>query len=62
MHTNVAQNALDRMIAQIAVAAVQLQAAIDHVEPRIGCKTLCLCGKPGGRRLTRAHRDRRTMQ
>ena len=30
MHAHVAQHPLDRMIAQIAVAAVQLQAAVHH--------------------------------
>ena len=36
MHAHVAQHALDRMVAQIAVAAVQLQAAVDHLEADIG--------------------------
>src|SRR6185369_8845459 len=62
MHTYITQHAFDRVIAQVAVAAVQLQAAIDHIEPRIGCKTFCLCGEPGGGMLTRAHRNRRPMQ
>ncbi len=50
------------MVAQIAIAAVQLQAAIDHLKPHIGSKALCLCGKPGGGRVSRTDRDRRTMQ
>src|SRR6185437_15719748 len=44
VHTDVAQDALNRMIAQIAVAAMQLQAAIDHLETRIGRKALGLRG------------------
>ena len=40
MHAQVPQNALDGMIAQIAVAAVELQAAIDHVEAGIGRQAL----------------------
>ena len=40
MHAHVAQDALDRMVAQVAVAAVQLQAAIDHLEAGVGGKRL----------------------
>ena len=42
MHAHVAQDAFNGMIAQISVAAMQLQAAIDHLETRIGGKTLGL--------------------
>src|ERR1044072_9072859 len=38
VNPQVPQDALDGMIAQIAVAAMQLQAAIDHLEPGIGRK------------------------
>ena len=48
VHAHVAQHALDRMIAQIAVTAMQLQAAIDHLEAGIGGKPLGLRGKPRG--------------
>src|SRR5262245_55006171 len=53
MNANVAQYAFNRVIAQIAIAAVQLQAAIDHFESCVGCKAFCLCGEPGGGRLAR---------
>src|SRR5262245_11718465 len=56
MHANVAQYAFDGMITQIAIAAVQLQAAIDPFESRIGREAFCLCGEPGGSR--RACTDR----
>ena len=55
MHAHVAQHALDRMVAQIAVAAVQLQAAVDHVEAGIGREPLGHGGEPrapGSRRST----------
>ena len=41
---------------------MQLQAAIHHLETRIGSKTLCLCGKPRRRRLALLDRDRRAVQ
>jgi hypothetical protein len=53
MHAHVAQDAFDRMIAQIAIAAMQLQAAIDHLETRIGSKALGL-GCKTRRRSSRA--------
>ena len=49
------KHALDRVIAQIAVAAVQLQAAIDHLEAGIGGEPLGL----GGERASRPARFRR---
>src|SRR5712671_3376134 len=48
VHAQIPQNALDGMIAQIAVAAVKLQAAIDHVEAGIGRKALGHGRKAGG--------------
>src|SRR5215831_13895858 len=62
MHAHVAQDALDRMIAQIAIAAMQLQAAIDHLETRIGSKALGLGGKTCCGRLTLPDGDRGAMQ
>ena len=56
------KHALDRMIAQIAVAAMQLQAAIDHLEAGIGGKALGLRGERASRRLALADRDRGAMQ
>src|ERR1700730_14195437 len=44
---HVAQHALDRVIAQIAVAAMELQAAIDGLEARIGREPLRHGGEPG---------------
>src|SRR5262245_48933327 len=41
------------MVAQITITAMQLQAAVDHLETRIGGKPLRLRGKPGGSRLAR---------
>ena len=46
MHAHIAQHSLDRMIAQISVAAVQLQAAIHCLETCIGCKSFCHRCKP----------------
>src|SRR3569833_2513096 len=40
VHAHVAQHALDGMVAQIAVAAVHLQAAIDDVEAGVGGEAL----------------------
>src|SRR6266849_1961838 len=48
VHAQVAQYALDRVIAQIAVAAVELQAAIDHIEAGIGREPLRHGGEPRG--------------
>ena len=62
MHAHVAQHALDRMIAQVAIAAVQLQAAIDHREAGIGGKEFGLRGQPRGGGFAFANRDRRAMQ
>ena len=50
VHAHVAQHALDRMVAQIAVAAVQLQAAVDHLETCVGGEPLGHRGKPRARR------------
>src|SRR4029079_16013503 len=59
---HIAQYALDGIVAQIAITAMQLQAAIDHFKPCICCTALCLRRKPGAARLARTYRDRRTMQ
>src|SRR4029078_4981259 len=62
VHPHIAQYALDGIVAQIAITAMQLQAAIDRFKPCICCKPLCLRRKPGAARLARIYRDRRTMQ
>src|SRR5262245_61286922 len=62
MHANVAQYAFDRVITQVAIAAMQLQAAVDHFESRVGCEAFCLCGEPGGGRLACSDRNRSAVQ
>ena len=56
VHAHVAQHALDWMIAQVTVAAVQLQAAVHRVEAHIRGEPLRLRGKPrcAGRALVTA--------
>src|SRR6476469_4581952 len=55
MHAHVAQDAFDWMIAQVAVPTMQLQPAIDHLETRIGGKSLGLRGQTRPRRLALAY-------
>ncbi len=62
MDAHIAQDALNGMIAQIAITAMQLQAAIHHLEARIGSKALRLRGKPRRRRLALADRHRCAVQ
>jgi len=62
MHAQVAQHALDGMVAQITVAAVKLQTAIDHVEAHIGGQSFCHGSETGSRRLAAVERCRRAMQ
>jgi len=42
MHADVAQDPLDRVVAQIAIAAMQLQAAVHHLETGVGREPLGL--------------------
>ena len=62
MHAHVAQDALDGIIAQIAIAAMQLQAAIDDLETRIGGKALGLRGEARRCGLALSYRDGGAMQ
>src|SRR5579885_999587 len=62
MYPHVAQHTLNRVVAEIAVAPVQLQAAVDHLESRVGGKALGLGGKCGCTRLALADRKRSAKQ
>src|SRR5262245_37134458 len=62
MDAHVAQDTLNRVIAQIAIAAMQLEAAVDHLESRIGSETLGLSGKPRRHWLALAHCNRGAVQ
>src|SRR5262245_1449418 len=62
MDAHVAQDTLNRVLAQIAIAAMQWEAASDHLESCIGGKTLGLSGKPRCRWLALAHRNCSAVQ
>ncbi len=58
MHAQIPQHALDRVVAQVAIAAVELQATVDHVEAGVGGKPLGHGGAP--RRVGVAAVERRS--
>src|ERR1051326_7916767 len=60
MNAHVAQHAFDRMIAQIAIAAVELQAAVDRLEAGVGREPFRHGGEPGRARLAVCDRERGT--
>ena len=62
VHAQIAQDALDWMIAQVAVAAVKLQAAIDDLEPGVSRKPLRLRHEARGRGFPPVDRDRRAPE
>src|SRR5689334_7167205 len=62
MHANVTQDTLYRMIAQIAVDAMQLKAAIEYLKSCICCEPFCRFDKPCSRRLACANGNRGAVQ
>src|SRR6185312_14025590 len=62
MHAQIAQHALDRVIAQVAIAAMHLQTAVDHLEAGVSGEAFRLRRKPRRAGLTLADRAGRAMQ
>src|SRR5436190_21926062 len=62
MHAQVPQDALNGMVAQVAIAAMELEAAIDHLEAGIGRKPLGHGRQPRGAALAPVERIRRPVE